>query len=846
MVETISSAAGRRFAALLTALMLTSAAGAETWEHEACYHGKAALAEEAAASYDEDSGRDLRNYPPDRVVDHLHMKLEMRFDELEKRRFTARETLRVKPIAEPVDVLELNAVGLNILSVATDGVEVETYQDDTHVILRFDPPLDPAREHEIIFEYTCDHPYAGMMFTPASEAVPSYTAEVHTQGQAITNRHWFIAHDAPNERLTTELVIDVPAQYAASSNGRLVEHRIDGDRAIWHWRQDQPHVNYLVSLVIGEFDIVPIPHDRVSMQVWAPKGTADLVLPTYGRTGAMIDVFEKRFGVPYPWDRYDQLIVKNFGAGGMENTSASTMYPTAIFDETALRDADLDGLIAHELAHQWTGDLITCKEWAHIWLNEGFATYGTALWMEHRDGEDGYLDYIRGRMNVAKRDKTTNDVAMVSPVYTDPWQTFRRAANPYPKGSSILHMLRKMLGEETFWEGIHLYMNRHAFGVVETNDLRYALEEVSGQGLEWFFDQWCFRPGSPRVHSDITYDAAARELLITVEQTQHIDARTPAFRFQLPVHVKTAEGWSDHTIDVSESKTTFRRTLESAPQIVAIDPELAVLGVFTVHKPASMWLDQLAEGPTVVAKHRAVTGLADRDHPDHRAALDRVARDAALYVNLRIAAVDALGGLGSTEAKDLVRDLHAAHLEDPRLRAVIAKALARQSGPEIEALLAETAENDPSYATRKAAITALGDAKSEAHAELLTRLVHVPSQHDQIREAALLALGKLDDERGLDLALQYAAYGYMDRSRAKAIEVIGTLGHHDADRAMEALLGYLHDPLRRPARAAGGALAKLGDERGLDALEAVEKTDPNPGRREDAEGWVKTLRKSLK
>src|SRR5690606_32345803 len=225
-------------------------------------------------------------------------------------------------------------------------------------------------------------------------------------------RHWFVCHDYPNERMTTELIVDVPAVYSVSSNGRLVSHLTTGDRAVWHWLQDKPHVPYLVTLVIGTFDIVEIPHDRVPMKVWVPQGLGDQVMQTYGRTGDMIDLFEQRFGVPYPWDRYDKRVVKNFGAGGMENTSATSMYPTAILDSTALLDGDLDGLIAHELAHQWTGDLITCKSWAHIWLNEGWATYCSALWNERRFGEDGYLDSIRNNFGVARRDRTTNELPM--------------------------------------------------------------------------------------------------------------------------------------------------------------------------------------------------------------------------------------------------------------------------------------------------------------------------------------------------------------------------------------------------------------------------------------------------
>ncbi|MCA9290458.1 MAG: hypothetical protein KDA25_04970, partial [Phycisphaerales bacterium] len=306
--------------ALLAGLPVLAARGAEEtsnetgWaEHDSCLHGRLERAAGAAAGdlYDEQTGRDLRHFAPDRLVDYLHMTLEMRFEDLDDARFVATETLRFRPIGPGVDGLTLDAVGLDIRAATLDGHAVEHYHDGNTLTLRFPGPLDPAREYALGFDYVCADPVDGMVFTPAAPEV-GYTAEVHTQGQSDTNRHWFIAHDFPNERLATELIVDVPARFAVSSNGRLVSHDVRDDRAVWHYLQERPHVSYLVSLVIGEFDIVRIPHDRVDMQVWGQRGTAADILGTFGRTGEMIDLFEERFGVPYPWDRYDQLCVKNF------------------------------------------------------------------------------------------------------------------------------------------------------------------------------------------------------------------------------------------------------------------------------------------------------------------------------------------------------------------------------------------------------------------------------------------------------------------------------------------------------------------------------------------------------
>lgn len=813
-------------------------------EHHECLHGKLEHAA-ASAAWNEKTGADERNFPPDRLVDYGHMKLEMRFDDLNDMRFTATETLWFIPVGSPVSALTLDAVRLEIQSVTMDGQPVSHYRGDETIALEFDPPLPVGKEQTVVFEYICDHPYDGMTFTPYSPDAPHYTAEVHTQGQTETNRHWFIAHDYPNERMTTELIVDVPAGFQVSGNGRLVSHEQRGDRELWHWLQDKPHVSYLVSLVIGRFDIVELEHPRVPMKVWVQQGLGHQVEQTYGNTGAMLDLFERRLGVAYPWDRYDQITVKNFGAGGMENTSVTSMYPTAIFDETALKDRDLDSLIAHELGHQWTGDLITCKSWEHIWLNEGWATYCSALWFEQRDGQDGYLDSMRRSFGVAYRDNTTNDLPMVSPIYEHSWETFRRRANPYPKGASILHMLRMMLGEEVFWKGVHLYMNRHAYDVVETSDFRYAMEEASGMGLEWFFDQWCYRPGTPDLDVTIDYDTRKSELRVQVEQQQHIDERTPAFRFDLPVFVRTDSGTETHVIDVTEKTTTYTAKLDGPPTLVAVDPHLHALKTIEVHKPKELWIAQATGGPTIAARHAAISALGDSETSRHRDLLVRLIEDEGLRYTLRSTAAESLRGYSSETAKAEMLRLARSDIDDPRVRDNVISALRDHDNEDVGELLAEFASNDPSYSCRVSAIRALAHHEADEHADLIMTLVDVSSQHDQIRSAALEALAELDDERGLGLAMKYAAYGYMDRSRPDAIGAITDLAHHDTDTVVELLLPLLHDPEPRSRRAAMSALADIGDERGLEPLEAIADTDPDPAMRERAERAVEELRKNM-
>ncbi|MBL9140661.1 MAG: HEAT repeat domain-containing protein, partial [Phycisphaerae bacterium] len=641
----------------------------------------AAPGEGRGGAFDATLGADHRNFPPDPLVTYLGMVLDIRVPDLAVPGFTAVQTLTVQPIGVPVPALRLDAEGLDIKQVTVDGAPAEWSYDGHVLAIRFAEPL-PAKATVIQTTYECARPVRGMTFSPATPAIegvaPARAAELHTQGQTETNHHWFPIHDSPNVRLPTELLVNVPKGVVVSGNGELIRHETVDDREVWQWRQQEPHVPYLVSLVAGGFERVELPNPKsgVPMAVWLVPGRADDARATYANTDAMIALFERRFGVKYPWARYDQLVVRNFGSGGMENTSATSMHPAAIFDATARADGDMDGLIAHELCHQWTGDLITCKSWEHIWLNEGWATYGSTLWNEERDGVDGYYDSVLSSAGVARRDTPEAPEAMCSPVWGNAGETFGRAANPYPKGASILHMLRRMLGDEIFFKGVRNYMQAHAGGLVETSDFRYAMEAASGLGLEWFFDQWCDRPGSPRVKATAAYDAATRTLTVSAEQTQTIDARTPALRISMPVWVKTAHGERVVPFDMRNRTARMQVVLDGPPQAVWIDPWLDALKTLEVDQPAEWTLAVLKSGPTIAAKRQAMATLGKTDTPEARAALVQVASDAALRHSLRAAAVETLAAYGSPEAKVQVLSLFDAGCADPKVRTEQIQALA--------------------------------------------------------------------------------------------------------------------------------------------------------------------------
>jgi aminopeptidase N len=353
-------------------------------------------------------------------------------------------------------------------------------------------------------------------------------------------------------------------------------------------------------------------------------GFAERVTESFASTPRMIEHFERLFDEPYPWDKYAQLLVRNFAAGAMENTSATT------FNQGLGLSGHVDGVIAHELVHQWMGDLVAYKSWEHLWLGEGWATYGEALWAEAEAGPDEARDaYYRVMYSQLGATRSNDTYAprfpgLASKFYVDPDQNFYKPNNPYTKGALVLHMLRTRLGDEVFFDGVADYIDRYKFRTVETDDFRRVLEEASGQSLERFFRQWVIQPGMPRVSVELGWDEPASALTVRAEQTQRIDADNPAYAFVLPIYVTLEDGDGRYLYLPMETRSVERSfALPARPVEADVDPNLRVAAHTRVTKPLAMWLRQIEHGPTIVARARAAEALGALDDPLARAAIER-------------------------------------------------------------------------------------------------------------------------------------------------------------------------------------------------------------------------------
>jgi len=833
---------------------------------ETCEHAKRGVFIPSMPGYDETTGRDLRVYPPDRVVDLKHMRLEVLIPDMNRPRLGVTQTYTLAPISQPASEIHLDAKAMTITSVSIGGRDTSFEHDGEHLVVRVTPALEPGVDAKLVTTYELDDPPVGLIWTPESPAWPGRAAQIHTQGQPQDNCYWFPARDFPNERLTTELVVTVPAGYHVSSNGVLAsrERRIIpleeladfGVRAlqpydVYHWTQDKPHVSYLVSMVVGKFDVVDVGAGGLSMPVYVPPGRGVDVPGTYARTPDMAALFSRLFDEPYPWGRYAQVVVWNFGPGGMENTAATTMYDTAILSPDAVDDNDLDGLISHELGHQWFGDLVTCNSWEHIWLNEGFATYCTALWFEHRDGPEAYAAAVQGAFDrVIESDKNSapGDVGMASKVYSHPWEVFRRAANPYPKGASILHMLRQRLGDEVFFKGVAAYIDAHKLQTAQTSDLRSALERSSGESLEQFFTQWVERPGIARLEIKVVWDDAARSLRASVNQMQTIDGDNPAFEFDLPIFVQSATGdpGTIHVVPVRGRSAEMTLQAESEPLVVAVDPGMSVLAEMKIDQPDARWATQLACGPTFASRVQAARALGSGNDTRHAEMLRRIAVSIGEPVGLRVEAVKALTARGSEVD---VRSLVTTARDRWEVRQAVTEGIAalamrgeyKERAPmraSIGEVLAERAQRDGSVRVRAAALRGLGTMGAVEYVPVVLAALDIPSQHDQIRQAALQAMADLAPPEGLSQSLRLAQPGMDSRTRAVAIECAARLATQDREAAFNAFSSLLGDRESRTRRAAGQALSTLGDERALGVLEAHRATRRTAELKAEVTRWI--------
>jgi len=766
-----------------------------------------------------------RKYERSRPFAIPHLSLDLTLD-FETKSVSGSATLDFERVAPNAAALELDAVGFAIESVRLNAGKgfVNTpfdYDGDTLTVRG----LERASAGKVEVRYRAT-PRRGMYFLEPDAKVKNRPKQVWTQCQDEDARHFIPCHDKPHVKMTTELRVSVPNGFVALSNGELIESQTPGGKKPWtyHFRLDQPHPSYLLTLVAGNFTIIDDrPADlgkskQVPVRYYVPPARKKDTARSFGETPRMIELFSRLTGVPFPWQRYSQIVVSDFIFGGMENTTATTMYEHVLLDERAVLDISSNDLVAHELAHQWFGDFVTCRDWSHAWLNEGFATFMEHVEREDRIGRDEY-DYGVSSDNDSYLHEASARYSrpIVCRDYAEPIDLFDR--HLYEKGGLVLHMLRRELGDETFWAGVRGYLEAHAYGVVETNDLQRALEKVSGRSLERFFDSWVYRPGHPELKVKVSWDDGL--LSIAVKQTQKL-GETAEFHFELEVEIGTRGGGvSRHKKAVTSATDTFVIQLAERPAFVAFDPDLRVVGDLTFDAPSDMLRAQLADATRAISRGRAAEALSRRDDPPTIAALANSlsSKDEAWMV--RAEAARALGKIRSDEAfSALAAQAGADH---PKVRRAVASALGHFKTAEAAKILEKRAKSDPSYLVEAESVRALGRTRQPEALSVIVPLLDRSSWAEVSRAGALDALGALRDERALPEVLKRTEYGYPTRGRRAAIAALASIS--EGRKVREHLEDLLDDKDPHLKIDVVAALQSLGDFKSRSALHRAKERE---------------------
>jgi aminopeptidase N len=761
---------------------------------------------------------DKPRYPRDRVADIKHVRLDVQLD-LDAKRIAGRVAHTFTPLNDGLTALDLDAVDLEIAGVSSGtGAALPHSLSDGRLHIELAASKNSGEEETVVIDFAVS-PRRGLYFIAPDASYPWKRLEAWTQGQDEDSRHWFPCYDYPNEMATTELHVSVREPFIVISNGEL--RGVDsagGDMRTYHWHQDVPHVTYLTSIVAGEFAEISDEWDGIPIRTYVPVNREEDGRALVKNTAEMMKLFSERTGIRYPYAKYSQAVVQDFIFGGMENVSATTVTDLILFDERARLDQDGDYLLAHEIAHQWFGDLLTCRDWSHGWLNEGFATFFELHFNEHNKGRDEFLYAIQTEIDSYLSEAGTYRRPIVTNVYNAPLDIFDR--HLYEKGGLVLNMLRVMLGETLFWKSIRRYAISRRGSNVVTPDLQRAIEESTGRNLDWFFDQWVFSAGHPEIEGSYTWDDTSRSAKLALKQTQTGEKVPEVFRLPLRLSFRLESG-ENHTtaVEMTERQQTFYVPLASKPKWINVDGE--VLKTLKLERPAEMLRAQLVEDEDVLGRVDAARALGKQSDRESIAALGKAAREDTFW-GVQAEAGKALGAIRSNAAMEEI--LASIEVPHPKARRNIVRALGEFREERAAQALARILEQgDASYYVEAAATAAIGKTRSQLAYSAIERALAKDSQNDVIRINAFDGLGQLRDERGVQLAMDWSRYGRPANVRGAACTALAQLGQTVPDNRkveiVDHLIPLIQDSWLRTQISAINALAELKATKALPDLD---------------------------
>ncbi len=687
---------------------------------------------------------------PPKINDIIHTKLDVHFD-YKKRFLYGKEWVTLKPHFYPTDTLRLDAKGMDIknISVVKDGKNIPLkykYQDSLTLAIQLDKVYHNTEKYTLYIDYTAKpnelkvkgsaaiNDAKGLYFINPDSTVKGKPVQIWTQGETESSSAWFPTIDKSEQKTTDEIIMTVPSKYVTLSNGRLASQKNNGNGTRTDtWIMDLPHSTYLFMMAVGDFKIYHDHWRNKEVNYYLEPKYAPYAKEIFGMTPELIEFYSKTLGVDYPWNKYAQIVVRDYVSGAMENTTATLHGEYVQGTHRELLDRYYDAgrsTIAHELFHQWFGDLVTCESWSNLTVNESFADFSETLWAEHKYGKDAGDEHnLEAQLQyLSDPDAATKNLVRFH--YADKEDVFDVVT--YQKGGRILNMLRNYLGDAAFFKGLNIYLKTNAFKNGEAQQLRLALEEASGLDLNWYFNQWYYGAGHPVLDISYKYDEGAKTETVYIKQKQ--DGQI----FKLPMAVDIYAGGKKerHKVWVNDKADTLTFNAASKPDLVNVDGDKILLTKKTDNKSLDEFVFQYFNAPLYMDRYEAIEAaqLKESEKGGQKVLI------AALndkYYGLRIKAILAL--------KMNNDDIHNAAVP----------------------ILTTLAKNDENFLVRAAAISTLGKLKDPANMSIYQQAIK--SESYSVQGAALSAINLLDSAQALKLALSFEK----DNSGALTSAIVG-------------------------------------------------------------------------
>ncbi|MFC1557133.1 M1 family aminopeptidase [candidate division KSB1 bacterium] len=670
--------------------------------------------------------------------DAQHYRLTLAFD-LVNKTFQGENTVTLKPLRDGFKECVLDARELIVTEVLNyRNVPLKFKQTDEKLFIYLSRSYSYGENVTFTIHYYAENPQYGFFF---SDETPRNPTMVSTDSFPNEARHWFPCYDYPHDKVTMELIATVQKPNKVLSNGRLVsiKENKENNSVTYHWHQDKPHSTYLSMVAIAPFVVIKDSLGSLPVNYWVYEKDEEDARRIFKKTPYMIDFFEKLYGYPYPWAKYDQVETPTQG-GGAEATSATILGQNVIYDKKADKDFSWERTIAHEIAHQWWGDLITLRTWSETWLNESFGTYSDYLYSRFDKGDDeGAVALLEKKNSYLNEAHNRYIRPIVFNRYETPQQNFDR--HTYPKGACVLHMLRFVIGDDSFFRTLQHFLHKHEFQPVDTHDFMIAVKEVTGQNLDWFFEQYIFKPGHPVF--DISYEwiESADKVQLKVNQVQDFSLGIPVYKIPVNISITTSKDKVTKKVWVEQKDELFEFSITEKPLMVRFDEGNHLLKEWTFAKNLEELLYQL-QNDDVIGRMWAGSELVKfEEYSQVKEILSNSALNDSFWA-VRRSSLEALGKFRVKMENDLLYKL--CEDENSQVRTSALRILGDTGDPELISFFKDQFKTDDSYVAQAEALRSIGKCGDRSQISFLRDAAKMESPRNVIMRAAEWALEELN------------------------------------------------------------------------------------------------------